>query len=149
MSPFRPTKQHKAILAAMAPAGRSSFEPVQIQKLLFLIDRELGDYLGGPKFNFEPYNYGPFDKQVYNCLGEMSQEGLVESVPVRNQHWSMFCLAAEGQTLGEQELQAYPEWARQTIQTYVKWILSLSFADLVSAIYNKYPDMKSNSVFDS
>ena len=36
-----------------------------VQKLLFLLDREAAEIVGGPHFRFVPYNYGPFDKGVY------------------------------------------------------------------------------------
>ena len=39
-------KSEQMILAAMAPANRSLFTPVQIQKLMFLIDEELAEGLG-------------------------------------------------------------------------------------------------------
>jgi hypothetical protein len=53
------------VLAALAAAGgNAAFTPVQVQKLLFLIDREAGRLVGGPHFDFLPYDYGPFDRAV-------------------------------------------------------------------------------------
>ena len=44
------------------------FNPVQIQKLLFLFDREIPEQVGGPHFQFVAYHYGPFDLEVYGVL---------------------------------------------------------------------------------
>ena len=70
--------REEIILAALSPAGGVPHTPVQVQKLLFLVDRNLPSLIGGPKFNVEPYHYGPFDQKVYSTLGELSRQGLVE-----------------------------------------------------------------------
>src|SRR5437764_1032670 len=54
-------------LLVLAAAGGESLSPVQYQKALFLVSRNLPEeVLGGPLYNFEPYNYGPFDPAVYH-----------------------------------------------------------------------------------
>ena len=54
----------EVVLAALAPAKHAPHSPVQVQKLIFLIDRNIPREVGGPHFDFQPYNYGPFDKAV-------------------------------------------------------------------------------------
>jgi len=50
------------VLAALAAGGvGASYSPVQVQKLLFLIDREAANLVDGPHFSFRPYDYGPFE----------------------------------------------------------------------------------------
>ena len=138
-----------AILVAMAPAKRASFTPVQMQKLMFLLDRELADGIGGPLFDFRPYDYGPFDAGVYESLDELIISGRVELVLVPGQQWFKFRTTETGQPYGEQELDRLPQWVKNGITIYSGWVQSLSFPQLVSAIYKKYPDMKINSVFNS
>ena len=48
-------ERRDTILAAMSPAGTGQFTPVRIQKLLFLIDRNIARDTDGPHFQFEPY----------------------------------------------------------------------------------------------
>ena len=50
---------------------------MQIQKLLFLIDREIPEQVGGPHFRFVPYHYGPFDERVYGVLHLLERKGQV------------------------------------------------------------------------
>ncbi len=48
------------LAAAFAAAGPgAAFDPIRVQKLLFLIDREVTERIGGPFFHFRPYHYGP------------------------------------------------------------------------------------------
>src|SRR5258706_16230856 len=65
------------VLAAMTPGGVYQYTPVQVQKLLFLLDRQIPEHTGGPHFHFEPYHYGPFDRNVYTQLDLLSARGLV------------------------------------------------------------------------
>lgn len=57
-------QRQDAVLAVLAAADGSSYSPAQLQKALFLIDRNLPDLIDGPaKFEFRPYDYA-FDRQV-------------------------------------------------------------------------------------
>ena len=140
--------KNSAIIAAMAPANRSPFTPVQVQKLMFLLDKEMSDEIGGPLFNFEPYHYGPFDKSIYTRLRKLSQGGDVEIVTVEGQNWVNFRLTEPGQEKGDKELELLDSWVRKAIGTYSEWVRGLSFSQLVSSIYKQYPDTKANSVFN-
>src|SRR5690242_5263796 len=60
------------MLAALASGAHEEFSPVQLQKMMFLIDRNIGPALGGPFFDFKPYDYGPFDVGVYNQFAIIS-----------------------------------------------------------------------------
>ncbi|MFL6192844.1 MAG: hypothetical protein ACJ75H_01635, partial [Thermoanaerobaculia bacterium] len=66
------------VLLALSPAGSVPHTPVQVQKLLFLIDRNLAPRIGGPAFDFQPYHYGPFDSRVYAVLEDLAGRGWVE-----------------------------------------------------------------------
>ena len=67
------------------------FHRFQVQKLFFLLDMNIAKQTAGPHFTFEPYDYGPFDKQVYLELKKMRDDRLVENLrgePVRNKNIS-------------------------------------------------------------
>ena len=133
------------ILMGMAPAGGELHSPVQVQKLFFLIDRNMASILGGPIFNFQPYNYGPFDKTVYEILEEMANLGMVEIVRMEN--WKSYRLTAAGQDAGNEILCGLPAPYKKYIEDLSKFVRRLTFSQLVSAIYKQYPDMRANSVF--
>ncbi len=139
------SKRQKFMLGVLSAGGAgATFTPVQVQKLFFLIDREAASLSGGPYFTFAPYDYGPFDRAVYDELDFLAGIGLVLITAGR---YRDYALSREGLLIGQQEALRFPP----TLQTYCKacadWVLSLKFDQLVAAIYNKYPDMKANSIF--
>jgi hypothetical protein len=135
----------EVVLACLAPARRGLHSPVQIQKLLFLIDRNIPLDVGGPHFNFQPYSYGPFDATVYDVLEELAGDRYIEAVAIHR--WTDYMLTEKGQALGEKLLAALPERTRTYIEETSLFVRSLSFTQLISAIYKAYPEMRLNSVF--
>ena len=139
--------RHEFVLAALAPAHDAPHSPVHVQKLLFLLDDNIQEAVGGPHFNFEPYHYGPFDKEVSTVLQELATEGLVEIDPEPLYRWNTYHLTLEGQKAGDKILAALPPEGNAYITTASRFVRSLPFAQLVAAIYKAYPHMKANSVF--
>ena len=141
-----PLSRSELVLAALAAGGQNlHYEPVQVQKLLFLIDREAQDYIDGARFDFRPYDYGPFDREVYSELDALSVEGLVRIEPRSSRR--VYSLTAEGHQAGQRHLADVQEPARNYFERAATWVRSLSFSQLVSAIYRQYPDMAVNSIF--
>ena len=139
--------RQELMLASMSPVGTGSFSPVQVQKLFFLLDRNIGEQIGGPFFNFEPYDYGPFDSAVYQELEELEDDGLVEMIEQNNFGRRTYRLTDHGLKAGQEALVELEKPMQDYITSLVNWVRSLTFQQLVSAIYNSYPEMKQNSVF--
>ena len=137
------------VLAAMSPARDDPFSPVQVQKLFFLLDKQIPEFIDGPHFRFAPYDYGPFDKDVYLVLETLCKERLVEISISPSNHSREYHLTDRGHEIGRKNLRNLPKNVQDHITKVVFWIRPLSFAELVSAIYNAYPEMKENSVFRS
>ena len=140
-------KTKELMLAAMSPAGTGPFSPVQVQKLFFLLDSNVAKQIGGPHFKFEPYDYGPFDKEVYQELETLMEQELVEILKPYGHGSRIYKLTDEGLETGAKTLKKLPKDVQEYIQAVVDFVRSLSFAQLVSAIYDAYPKMKVNSVF--
>jgi|SRR6185295_14302298 len=145
MGTKRTVSREDVVLAALSPAGSVPHTPVQVQKLLFLIDRNVSALLGGSKFAFQPLHYGPFDRQVYASLEGLAQQGLVEITSGRN--WPEYRLTPTGQSRAASVLTNLDEQARDYIDRASAFVRSLSFPELVAAIYKAYPEMRANSVF--
>lgn len=136
------------VLAALAPAHGATFSPVQVQKLLFLIERNIADKVGGPYFNFQPYDYGPFDAAVYGVLDDLAAKDLVEVLDVPGRNWKRYRLTEAGQVEGGSIINSINEEnIRQYIEALSSFVRKLTFPQLISAIYKAYPEMKVNSVF--
>ena len=139
------TRRSDIVLAAMTLASVDmSFDPVRIQKLLFLIDREIPDLIGGPYFDFRPYNYGPFDVAVYADLETLTETSYVHTD--RTWHYLRYRLTGSGRNRGATVLASLPEKASHYIERACDWILRIDFGDLLSAIYRRYPEMTVNTV---
>jgi len=133
------------VLAALSVADLGIHTPVQLQKLFFLIDKEIPHLVGGPHFDFQAYNYGPFDQAVYRELDKLALVEFVETVPQST--WSSYRLTQQGQKHGETYLMQMDEKAIAYIRKASEFVRSLSFTQLVSAVYKAYPEMRENSVF--
>ncbi len=139
--------KREVVLAALAPAQGKQHSPVQAQKLLFLLDREVPQLVDGPHFNFEPYNYGPFDKAVYQVLDELDED---ELVTIRSGGWQRtYALTPTGQKKGDRLMGELSEEDQDYIRRASVFVLKLNFLQLVSAIYKAYPDMQKNSILRS
>src|SRR5438128_6573070 len=95
--------REELVLAALSAGQGAAHTPVQIQKLLFLIDRNIPGSVEGPHFRFEPYHYGPFDRTVYDELLKLSWKGYVD---ILRDRWNSYRLTSEGQKEGERLLNA-------------------------------------------
>ena len=70
---------------------------------------------------------------------------LVSMYPERT--WMSYCLTRVGQEVGERTLSSLSDRAQGFIIEVSDFVRRLSFTQLVSAIYNIYPEMRANSVF--
>ena len=138
-------RRAEMMLMAMAAAGRGTlFEPVRIQKLLFLIDQEIPHLVGGPHFDFRPYRYGPFDRAVFDELDALSRTGEVEITD--GSGYRTYALTPPGLAKGAAALEQLPAEVRRYLSDLARWVLSLSFGRLLAAIYHRFPEMATKSV---
>jgi|ERR1044071_518378 hypothetical protein len=134
-------------LLVINAAGSSGLSPVQLQKCLFLIGKNLSREVGQSFYQFVPYNYGPFDPAVYADASTLVAEGLVRVIRVAGRNWVYYAITNEGE---ETAILVRSQIAPQSfdyVQKVVEWVQKLSFAQLLSAIYQAYPEYKANSVF--
>lgn len=143
------TDRQKFILAALASEQDISLAPVQVQKLFFLFDENLISVLGKPKyFDFQPYDYGPYDKEVYAELEALEEKELVRINYASDSPGSRsYCLSIGGQREGESNLDLMDSSVSDYIASLCKWVKGLTFAELVGYIYKHYPEMRENSIF--
>jgi hypothetical protein len=140
------TRRQEIVLAALSTDSSASFAPVQVQKLFFLIDENIDRHLGGKLFRFQPYNYGPFDADVYRELETLSGRGLVSITqgPGGRRHYR---LTPSGFAAGQNHHRRLAPDVRTYLEQASAWVRSLPFASLVGSIYRAYPHMRQNSIF--
>jgi uncharacterized protein len=137
------------MLLAMLAAGRGrSFEPVHVQKAMFLIGDKLRDLFDADsRYHFTPYDYGPYDSAVYDDLGVLEGKGLVVIARDPGYRYRRYQPSPVGLEQGRLILGQLDGASLPLFQRIVDFVLSLDFRRLVSAIYEAYPHMKEKSVF--
>jgi hypothetical protein len=132
-------------LLVLNAAGSNGLSPVQLQKCLFLIGQNLSHEVGDSFYSFVPYNYGPFDPAIYADAQRLVDEKLATVARVAGKNWAYYVITTEGKEVAHTI--SISSQARAYIDEVVQWVLRLSFAQLLSAIYQAYPEYKANSVF--
>jgi uncharacterized protein len=140
------TTRQEWLLMALAHREGEPLTPVQIQKAMFLMSVEARP-LVGQFYEFIPYNYGPFDARVYHDLDSLAREGLVTTMPFAGRNWKLYAVTPAGLTKAAHSKRSADERGVAYLEKVVDWVSSLSFPQLVRAIYAKYPEYKVNSVF--
>lgn len=137
--------REEIVAAAFAAAGsEASFDPIRVQKLLFLIDRVVSERIGGPFFHFRPYHYGPFDKAVYRVIKAMVAAG---DIGIRaSGDYPLYFLTQAGYRRGKATLASFPDPVADYFRRAARWIRFMPYRRMLAAIFREYPEMAANSV---
>lgn len=136
-------------LLVIAAGGARPLEPVQLQKSLFLLAKRLPpERLRVREFySFAPYDYGPFCRDVYDDAERLERDGLIQIERPPYTRFNRYTPTPAGLQRAEELRKMLDEPTRVYLQSVVDWTVSLSFNQLVSAIYDAYPEMREKSVF--
>jgi hypothetical protein len=135
------------VLAILASSDGRPYTPAQLQKAVFLISKRMPRLIDAPGFNFVPYDYGPFDSDVYIEATALSQTGEVVIAPSGMGRWNVYSASEAGLERGRNLLAQIDGPARKYLQEVSSWVRAQSFSSLVKSIYDAYPEMRANSIF--
>lgn len=130
----------------IAAAKGAPLTPLQLQKALFLLGQSYPGEVGRDFYDFQPYNYGPFDVLVYHDAERLADRGLIAKEPA-GRGWEQFSATMPGITMAAVKRNQVPDEVMKYLEGVVHWARSLSFRELVNAIYERYPEQRVNSVF--
>ena len=122
-----------------------AMEPIQIQKTLFKFAMESG----APEkevYTFIPYNWGPCSMEIYDDLGQLREEHLVEFVPT-GLGWNIYHLTEEGEKKIEDLRKSADRKLLKKLGSIREYVVSRDFETLLSDIYSEYPDFARESLF--
>lgn len=141
--------QPKDWLVLAAAAATNPLQPVQIQKILFLLDKKLSPAQKRMAriYTFAPYDYGPFDASVYWDAERLEQEGMLTIERAPGQTFKQYRITDAGRVHAVAIEEQIDPAVRSYVGALVRWCQGLSFNQLVSAVYQEYPEMRENSVF--
>lgn len=139
--------RQKWALLAISYADKQGLTPAQLQKSLFLFQKAFGRQVGD-FYEFTPYNYGPFDKSVYTDAEALITDKLVGKADGNANHtWSIYAITSAGKSKADELLGELDPKMSRHLKKIVTWAQGLSFQQLISTIYQHYPEYKVNSVF--
>jgi hypothetical protein len=143
-----PLSRDEVALVVLAFANGEPFTPVQIQKALFLTSDKVPDaFARSAQYDFQPYDYGPFDRQVYSDIESLERRGLAQINQNPGGRWRTYAASPQGVIEGRRLSTSLEFDDVAVIERIVNLVRSLPFNDLVSAIYRAYPHMRERSVF--
>jgi uncharacterized protein YwgA len=134
-------------LFALHVAEDGVLTPVQMQKVLFLLDKQAHELLGTDFYRFEAYNYGPFASEIYSDLNELARDGRIILDKAPGKTWNKYVIAPLGKARVAEVIDRADGRVIDYLKTVVAWAKSLRFSELVGAIYKAYPPYAKNSIF--
>ena len=129
------------LLAIVAAAGDEGLDRLQLQKSVFLVGEEFDGKLPANFYQFRPYFCGPFAQDVYMDIERLSDGPMVEVFTGKGSR-PFYRLAPNVTTV----LSVLSEDLESGVRQIVGWVTSMSFNELVRAVYHLYPEQRQNSI---
>jgi|SRR5665213_60486 len=140
--------RRELVLAVLACSEGRPYTPAQLQKAVFLVTRNMPQIVQqGPGYHFVPYDYGPFDSDVYSDASQLHHAGEAVIAPSGLGRWNTYAATEAGVRRGRELMQALPDHVQRYLRDVSEWVRAQSFSSLVKSIYETYPEMRANSIF--
>lgn len=132
------------VLLAAGANGPHDLDPIRLMKGTFVVAQR------GPRqwrdlFHFQPYDYGPFDVDVYRARDELLAAGLFESDD--RGAYARYRLSESGEQRATAIQKQLPAEVREWMTSVGHYITSRSFSQLLREIYAEFPEFATRSVF--
>lgn len=132
------------LLKILLAADGEPVTPAQLQKVAFLLGKQFASELSDDYYDFIAYDFGPFCADIYRDAERLECDGFATITINPQGGWRQYAATIKG-------LQNAPEDIPEPVASYISatmtWARSLSFQQLVKAIYAKFPEYRENSVF--
>lgn len=135
------------ILVLLHAAEDRHLDRVRIVKGLFLLSKESPQPLEN-FYTFYPYLYGPFSNEIYSDLDQLIKENLVALDLNVAPSWSQYRLTDKGVAKARELWKDLSKPIGQKLSEIAKDVLSLSFSQLLTHVYKRYPEYAKESVLN-
>ena len=130
------------LLFLYLPEERFRTDQLRTTKGMFLFSRQCP---GVNNYDFEPYDYGPFSRDLYRDLDRLDAEGQIRRFNISASNRQIFETTSKGSVLARQLLQDAPSPEAELLTSIKRKVTALNFTDLLSAIYSQYPEYATRS----
>lgn len=148
----------KTLPAALLYANEQ--EPVigrtRLQKLVFLMEMNFQEERGAlplspNSYEFEPYDYGPFSKQLYDDVDKLKDQGLIRELKEEYRDGEIryvYQIEGRGKELIENNLdQKEMREILNTASEFKGRFNADPLPDLIKEVYSRYPKFAENSIY--
>jgi hypothetical protein len=136
-------RQDIMLLIADGADGPYPLDPIRLMKGCFIVD-QIGPAEWGHLFDFEPYDYGPFDSSVYRARDALVGKDLLLRQPAGR--YSQYEITEAGRERAAEIAAGLDEPIAQWLRSIGHWVTSKSFTDLLREIYERFPDYATKSI---
>ncbi len=105
------------------------------------------EYVGQDYYSFIPYDYGPFDANIYRDAEELYMDNLIIIRQAIGQRWFEYIPTPGGLSKSNELRESVNPKALEYLEKVVTWIKKLSFREILRVIYREFPSYKVKSVF--
>ena len=130
-------------------SASAALQPVQLQKALFLFAAKVPVEVlpDTGRYQFRPYDYGPFSAEIYADAEALEQQGLVDISRPPASRYKEFRVTPVGRAAADALRAQEDPSVVNYLANLVAYTQSLGFNQLVASVYEEFPGMKVNSVF--
>jgi hypothetical protein len=121
-------------------------EPIQVQKTLFKFAEEAGAP-EAERYEFVPYNWGACSFDIYDDLGQLREEELVEFEP-SGRGWNVYHVTDKGAQVAKELREAADSHMVNRMDDIRGYVTSRSFGRLLRDVYADYPESAERSLFE-
>ncbi len=132
------------LLKILLAADGEPVTPTQLQKVAFLLGKHFSSELSDDYYDFIAYDFGPFCAEIYRDAEQLERDGLATITINPQGGWRQYAATIKGLQSVSDDI---PEAVANYINRAMKWARSLSFQQLIKAIYANFPEYRENSVF--
>ncbi len=126
-------------LVAIHAAGSRGIGAVKLQKVLFVIGRELPAHLTRRFYTFLAQTYGPHSPALTQHLDELHQSGLIE-VFIPEGSDTCYVVTERGRERARRLANRLDWQSRAKVTEITRWVQNSSLCSLIKEICNRYPD---------
>ena len=135
------TERQAVLLASIYYHQNMVQKPAMVtvaMKSAFLLQQEAGLNLG---YDFIPYKYGPFSREVYEDIEELEKNLLVERVKSKKDiEMTEVRLIEEFKDWTEKIIDSLPEDIKEIVKAYIEKYGKMELNELLDYVYAKYPE---------
>jgi hypothetical protein len=146
-----PLTQKQATLLLYFLGTERKLDPIRIMKGIFIFTMEAPDAWLTPdsRYNFKPYSWGPYSKEVDSDLSRLTLYGYLNQTQAIGKSWNYYSLSALGKEKAAEAAAALPPAAVAYLSKIREFLLGLTFRKLLDTVYARWPEYAVNSVFKS